>query len=168
MHTGFPIVYRMTMAQFNAGLPIDAGGGFIEIVDANGQPTGAMYLTGAAGSAPVLINSFTFRTAGESIGAFNIVYDVDGVHCMLASSSDPTHAEQILGMAINTAGTGTIVQIISQGVYTGNTGFTPGPLFLGIAGNVTHGPATSGVSVQVGNTVTSTCSDIKIQRPIYL
>jgi hypothetical protein len=168
MHTGYPIVYRVTQAEFNAGLPVDAGGGFVEIVDANGQPTGPMYLTGAAGSIPVLINSTFFRTAAVPIGAFNIVYDIDGLTCGLASSNSPSTAEQILGMAINTASPGQPVQIIRQGVYLGNTGFTPGLLFLGIAGNITHGPATSGVHVQVGNTISSTVSDINIGVVIYL
>lgn len=168
MKTGYPIVYRCTQAEFNAGLPLDAGGGFVEIIDNNGQPAGPMYLTGAVGSPPVLINSLTFRNASVPITAFSVVYDIDGVTCGLASSNSPSTAEQILGMAINSALTGEGVQIISQGTYRGNTGFTAGPLFLGIAGNITHGPATSGVHVQIGNTISATVSDISIGVRVYL
>jgi hypothetical protein len=168
MDTGYPIVHRMTQAEFNVDNGMHVQGGFIEIVGANGIPTGPVYLAGAPGAPAQLVSVFASRLAGENISAFNVVYDVDGVSCRLASSDAPSNAEKILGLAINTATTGNLVGIIRSGVYAGNTGFTPGMLFLGINGNVTHGPATSGVHVQVGNTISSTVSDIDIKTPIYL
>lgn len=170
MLTGYSVVYRMTAAELAAGAGTGLAGGFIEIVDASGTPTGLVYVTGAVGDVPVVIGggSEVFRTAAESITAFSVVYDVDGVHCRNASSSDPSTIQQVLGISINAANIGEQVAIIRSGVYTGNTGFTAGLLFLGIAGNITHGPATSGVSLQVGNAISATVSDITIGTPVIL
>lgn len=170
MLTGYSVVYRMTAAELAAGAGTDLTGGFIEIVDASGTPTGLVYVTGAVGSIPVVIGggTETYREAAESITAFSVVYDVDGVHCRNASSSDPTTIQQVLGVSINAANVGEQVAIIRSGVYTGNTGFTAGLLFLGIAGNITHGPATTGVHLQVGNAISATVSDINVGFPIVL
>jgi hypothetical protein len=168
MDAGYLVVYRMTQTEFNAGAGLSLTGGFIEIVGTDGIPTGPMYTTGVAGAAPQAIGSYTVRSAGEAIDAFNVVYDVDGVVCRIASSSSPSTAEQILGLALNAAAPGQLAQIIRDGVYSGYTGFSGGTLFLGLNGVVTHTPATTGVHVQVGNAINTMVSDIDVKTPIYL
>jgi hypothetical protein len=168
MDTGYPIVHRMTQAEFNVDSGRSIQGGFIEIVGPDGTPLGPMYISGAQGAPAQLIAEFADRIAGEAIDAFNVVYGVDGVHVRLASSNNPSVAEQILGLSINSATTGQRVQIIRSGVYSGYTGFSGGVLFLGLNGVVTHTPATSGVHVQVGNAIDYYTSDIDIKTPIYL
>ena len=168
MDTGYPIVHRMTLAQFNAGAAIPLHGGFIELVDANGIPTGPMYVTGPAGSAPEPITGGTYRLAGEALDPFNVVYDVDGATCRRASSSSTSTVEQVLGVTTSAATTGQVVQILRTGVYQGYTGFSGGLLFLGLNGVVTHTPATSGVILQVGNAINTTVSDFDVKTPIYL
>lgn len=168
MMTGFSVVYRMTAAEFAAGTGNALAGGFIEIVDANGLPTGVVYVTGVAGSQPIVVGSGSVaRLAGTSIDAFNVLYDVDGVHALKASANSPSTAEQVLGLSLNAATTGQTVIIIRTGVFAGYTGFSGGPLFLGINGVVTHTPATSGVHLQVGNAIDINTSDIDIKTPIY-
>jgi hypothetical protein len=168
MDTGYSIVHRMTQAEFNVDNGQSVEGGFIEIVGADGVPTGPVYVAGATGAPAQILGEFASRLAGEAISAFNIVYDVDGTTCRLASSNNPSVAEQILGLAINAAAPGQLVQIIREGVYKGYTGFSGGVLFLGLNGVVTHTPATSGVHVQVGNAIDYYTSDIDIKTPIYL
>jgi hypothetical protein len=168
MSAGYPIVYRLTQAEFDAGDAVGLTGGFVEIVDANGLPTGAMYLTGVSGTIPTVLNVYAFRNAGASIGSFNVVYDVDGVSCRCASSDDPSTVEQVLGLSVNTATSGQLVQIIRTGVYAGYTGLSGGAIYLGLHGVVTHTPATSGVHLQVGNAINDMVSDIDVKTPIYL
>jgi hypothetical protein len=168
MDTGYSIVHRMTQAEFNVDNGQSVEGGFIEIVGTDGVPTGPMYISGVAGAPAQALGDFATRIAGEAIDAFNVVYGVDGVHVRRAASNNPSVAEQILGLAINAAAPGQLVQIIREGVYQGYTGFSGGVLFLGLNGVVTHTPATSGVHVQVGNAIDYYTSDIDIKTPIYL
>jgi hypothetical protein len=168
MDTGYPIVHRMTQAEFNVDAGRSVSGGFIEIVGTDGVPTGPMYMAGVLGAPAQLLSDYAVRNAGEAIDAFNVVYDVDGAVCRLASSNSPSTAEQVLGLAINAATTGQLVQIVREGTYFGYTGFSGGPLYLGLNGVVTHSPATSGVHLQVGNAISYTVSDIDVKTPIYL
>lgn len=55
MRSGFPIVYRLTQAQIDNGDANSIAGGLIDVIDANLQPTGKMYLVGAAGVPPQVI-----------------------------------------------------------------------------------------------------------------
>jgi hypothetical protein len=168
MRVGYSPVHRMTAAEFASGVGSTVVGGFIEIVDANGQSTGVMYLVGPAGTVPTPIVSGEYRLAGEAIDSFNVVYDVDGTTCRLASSNSPSTVEQVLGLSMNAATAGQIVQILRSGVYQGYTGFSGGLLFLGLNGVVAHAPATSGVSLQVGNAINDHLSDFDIKTPVYL
>jgi hypothetical protein len=158
----------MTAAEFAAGAGLTVRGGFIELVDANGQPTGVIYAAGPAGTQPTPIVSGEYRLAGEAIDPFNVVYDVDGVTCRLASSATTSTVEQVLGVSTHAATTGQTVQILRSGVFQGYTGFSGGLLFLGLAGVVTHTPATSGVHLQIGNAINDHLSDFDIKTPIYL
>lgn len=57
MKSGYPICFRMTQAQVDAGDADSIAGSRIEIIDASSQPTGTIYESGPLGSAPTLILS---------------------------------------------------------------------------------------------------------------
>lgn len=70
MKTGYGVVHRLTQAEVDAGKADAINGARIEIIDANGAPTGVAYESGAAGVAPTLlvtgnnINAVLQSTAG--------------------------------------------------------------------------------------------------------
>ncbi len=57
--SGFPVVFRLTQTEIDAGQANQLSGGFIEVVNATGTPTGAVYNTGPAGQAPQPIATTT-------------------------------------------------------------------------------------------------------------
>lgn len=54
---GIPVVTRLTAAEVAAGVGNNVAGGFIEVIDANEQPTGQIYVSGPVGSPPAAIGA---------------------------------------------------------------------------------------------------------------
>jgi hypothetical protein len=169
MITGYSTTYRMTAGELaTAGLTLT--GGFIEIIDASGQPTGVIYVTGASGSLPIQISNdlASYRTAGEHIEHFRVVYDVDGVTCMKADPTDITKCSTILGMTIADNPISSVVEIISHGEIAITSGLLAGPMWLGAAGTITQVAPTTGVLVSLGWVANSGLMYIDIGVPIVL
>lgn len=72
MKAGYPIVYRLTQAEIDAGVATPLTGGFVEVIDANGSPTGTVYQTGPAGqAAQTLATATTVSTAVSTVTVKN-------------------------------------------------------------------------------------------------
>jgi hypothetical protein len=170
MLTGYPTLHRMTAVEFAAGLGLNLHGGFIEIVDASGQPTGPMYLTGISGSVPIPIGSdlAIYRTAGEHIEHFRIVYDVDGVTCMKADPTDLSKCVTILGMTVADNAISTNVEIIGHGEIAITSGLSPGQMWLGATGTITQVCPTTGILVHLGWVSNAGLMYVDIGEPIVL
>jgi hypothetical protein len=170
MLTGYSVVYRMTAAEFAAGAALTLTGGFIEIVDASGTPTGVIYVTGALGSVPIQIGNdlAAYRVTGEHIEHFRIVYDVDGVTCMKADPTNIAKCSTVLGMTVADAGIGTTTEIISHGEIAITSGLAAGPMWLGAAGTITQVAPTTGVLVSLGWVANSGLMFITVGQPIVL
>jgi hypothetical protein len=170
MNTGYPVVHRMTAAEFAAGLGLSLNGGFIEIVGADGIPTGPMYLTGIVGSVPIPIGAdlATYRTAGEHIEHFRIVYDVDGVTCMKADPTNLAKCITILGMTVADNAMSTNVEIIGHGEIAITSGLPAGQMWLGAAGTITQVVPTTGVLVHLGWVSNAGLMYVDMSDPIVL
>ena len=170
MLTGYSVVYRMTQTEFNAGAGLAVVGGFIEIVDTNGTPTGPVYLTGVSGSAPQLLGGASGRTriATQHIAQWSAVYDTDGIHCSPADNTSITTCGTLVGIAGNTVDTGGIVQVITDGDIVGYAGLGVGPAFLSTSGSLTSTPPTSGVSLKLGYVPVSNILVVNVQQPIVI
>jgi hypothetical protein len=168
MKSGFAIVHRITQTEFDIDLGASLSAGFIEIVSASGQPTGAIYMTGIVGAPAIQINESTalVRTALGAVPQFFVVYDVDGAQCAVADPTDVVKCNRVLGLAHKAATTGNEVQIISFGELNYTTGFSNGPIYLSTGGNITYAVPTSGVSLRVGYVSSPTKIMVKIERPI--
>jgi hypothetical protein len=170
MNTGFPVVYRMTAVEFAAGAGLNLEGGFIEIVEADGTPTGVVYVTGSVGSFPIIIGNdlAVYRTTGEHVEHFRIVYDVDGVTCMKADPTDINKCSTILGMTVLDNPISTTAEIISHGEIAITSGLSAGPMWLGAAGTITQVVPTTGILVSLGWVANSSRMFVDIGQPIVL
>lgn len=170
MLTGYPILHRMTQAEFDAGMGLNLQGGFIEIVGANGVPTGPMYLTGIVGSVPIPLGAdlATYRISGEHIEHFRVVYDVDGVTCMKADPTDVNKCRKILGLTVSDNIISTNTEIIGQGDVAIYSGLPAGQMWLGAAGTITQTIPTTGFFVGLGWVDSISLMHIKLERPILL
>lgn len=155
MRAGYPIVYRMTQAEFAAGAAIPLSGGFIDA-------EGALYFSSAEGCAPVSIG--VFRTAGEAIPAHSAVYDVDGVSCLLADPTNIVKCNTILGVTDVATASGGLVVMMTE--ISAPAGFHAGPIFLGVGGTITQTVPNSGVFVRLGYCVSSSKIIVNVERPL--
>lgn len=64
MKTGYPIVYRLTQADIDAGKANNIVGARLEIIDSNNQPTGTVYESGGLGVSPIEVVSSTGASSG--------------------------------------------------------------------------------------------------------
>ena len=108
------------------------------------------------------------RIAGTPIGGFKVVRDMgDGTTAALASCDDTDHAGLILGVTLHAADADAALRIMRQGeIVDTSMQLTPGPLFLGLNGDIVSLPSVSGVLVLIGNAVSSSAVVINVQLPI--
>jgi hypothetical protein len=170
MQTGYSVVYRMTQTEFNAGAGIGLVGGFIEIVNALGDPLGPMYITGIAGGAPVAIGGGddVFRLATPSIAQWSAVVDVDGVHCAHADATSIATCGKLVGIAANAANTGDDVQFITHGDIINYAGLAVGPVYLSTSGALTSVVPTSGVFLYLGYVAATNIFVVEVREPIVI
>lgn len=170
MTTGFPIVHRMTQAEFDAGAAVGLSGGFIEIVDADGVPTGPMYITGISGSSPVSIGGslISYRLATVYTEHFRVVYDIDGEYADLADPTDPAKCRTVLGVTEIATSAGGNMQVTTHGEIARTSGLLAGDMYLGAGGTITQVVPTTGVFVHLGYVANASLMFIDVQQPIIL
>lgn len=170
MIVGYPVVYRLTQAELDAGDAVSLNGGFIEIVDGNGVPTGSVYATGVTGSNPTSLGGslVSVRTAHQHLQSYRIVYDMDGAAADLADPTDITKCLTILGMTTSVVPSGSAMSIMSRGETAAPPGLSVGPMYLGAGGTITQAFPTTGVLVKLGYVAGGTKLIVNIEQPIVL
>ena len=94
--------------------------------------------------------------AGTTLGGHRVVYLDSARAARYASSADAT-AYQAIGLTIGAASSGADATIQTTGELTEPSwAFTPGPVYLASAGQLTQTPPASGTVVQIGIASTPT------------
>jgi hypothetical protein len=160
----------MTQAQYDAGEYLTVSGGFIEIIDSGGTPTGVMYITGPYGAVPVQIDNvlFSIRKAHQYTERFRVLYDIDGVEADLADPTDINKCLTIIGITEVATALGDDATIISRGEIPLYSGLSVGPMYLGASGTITQVVPTTGVLVELGYVANTSMMVINVERPIVL
>lgn len=108
-------------------------------------------------------------SAAVSINAFKVLTSNSAGELIYADASVPGHADQILGIALNSAAPNAQVTYTESGdVENMGWSWTPGePLFLGIAGALTHNPNVGVFQAQVGYAKTPTLINFRVGISIH-
>jgi hypothetical protein len=110
-----------------------------------------------------------YRVAVQSVQAFQVVYDVDGYYCDIASNDAPSHQAVVLAVVQSGVSAGGVVTLSRSGVFVDpSLGIPIGRLFLGIGGVITNTAPSSGMLVQVGFAASHSNAIIDVQPAILL
>lgn len=112
--------------------------------------------------------SVLLRVAGATLSALLMAFELDG-EVFALDKDDDAHIDLLLGITVTAADVGNPINIQRTGVVD-NSGWawTPGRVYLGLAGALTQVPAASGNDVLVGRAVSATRLLLDIQDPIDL
>lgn len=118
---------------------------------------------GAPGSAPDV--SFP---AGATVLAMYVVR-ASGGNLYPVDTSVSTHAEQVVGVALQSTSTvGASVSVrLGGSVNDPGWSFSEGPVFCAASGALTQSPPTTGWLLQVGVALSATTVNINIEQPIH-
>lgn len=104
----------------------------------------------------------------DAVSPGKVVYAQSGI-LYLASSSELSSSESVLGVCISSTVIGDSAKIVLAGEYTfENELFTPGPVFLGTSGEIVSVKPTTGYVLQIGFAVSSTKLIVRIGTPVEL
>lgn len=108
------------------------------------------------------------RTAGETLSALRVVYELDEVVRYL-DSQDAAHIELVSGVTLGAAENGSPVQVQRSGaIDDASWNWTPGVVWLGTNGTLTQAPPTQGFDLEVGVALSATRLAVNPQSPIFL
>lgn len=135
----------------------------VVVVAPGGQgPTGGQGIPGPAGGSALQ------RTAGETVSALHLVYELDGKVYTL-TPDDPDHIFLILGVTLTAADKDELLNVQRSGAIDESSwSWTPGPIWLGASGGLTQDPPVSGFDMLVGAAVSATRIILNLQEPIEL
>jgi hypothetical protein len=103
--------------------------------------------------------------AGEALGGHRVVKIAATAE--YASADDAAGCDQTLGVTTGAAAKGASVTVRTYGALTELTWtWTSGPVYLGLAGQLTQTPPASGVVLQIGTAETATRIFVNPQIPI--
>lgn len=112
-------------------------------------------------------SAFT-RTAGESLSALRVVYEIDG-DVFYLDPDDEDHIDLLLGITLTAADIGTPVNVQRSGVLEDSAwNWNLGRVWLGANGTLTQTPPLFGFDVLIGYAVSPTRITLNIQDPIQL
>lgn len=95
-------------------------------------------------------------TAGESLSALRVVYST-GAAVFSLSHTDTVNAKRVFGLTMSAAGSGSSVRIRRIGVVSdASWAWLPGFVWLGLNGQLTQSPPTTGVCLIVGEALSAT------------
>lgn len=117
---------------------------------------------------PGVTEGTTFNApAGETIHGHRAVRIVDG-ELFHPNVFVADHADQVVGIALNSAAIGETVTVRTQGeIIAGFWSWSAGYVYVGTDGQLTQSPATTGWLLEVGRVKDSTSVDVDIEVPIY-
>jgi hypothetical protein len=104
----------------------------------------------------------SYRTAGEHLEHFRVVYDVDGISALKADPTNVNTCKTIIGVTTLDTGITDTVEIVSQGELVLHSGLPAGTIYLGAAGTLTQVVPTTGVFVKLGYVANA---DLMIIKP---
>lgn len=109
------------------------------------------------------------RIAGEALGGHRIVRSTGATTVGYASSGNPLHGDDTLGMTLGAAGLGAAVTAQRVGPITfAGWAWAPGaPVFLGLDGLPTQVVPTAGCIQVIGHAEDATTLYLQIEPPIY-
>lgn len=123
-------------------------------------PQGPPGAPGGAGA------QFLTRTAGVSISALRVVYDLGGEVFPL-SYDDAGHVFAVLGVAVTSGQKGADISVQLEGTVTDSAwNWTYARVYLGLDGQLTQTPPPDGFSVLIGFAATPTSINLSISDPI--
>ena len=108
------------------------------------------------------------RTAGETLSALRVVYELDGtVHPL--DYRDDDHIDLLLGITLTAADTGELLNVQRSGPLDDSSwNWTPGRIWLGADGALTQIYPVDGYDVLIGSAVSATRILLNLQDPIDL
>ncbi|MTZ15226.1 hypothetical protein GNE00_15860 [Pseudomonas sp. JL972] len=108
------------------------------------------------------------RTAGETISALRVVYELAGaIHPL--DYRDAANIDLLLGIALTAAPAGGAVNVQRSGVLDDNSwNWLPGRIYLGANGSLTQTPPADGFCVLIGAATSATRITLNLQDPIEL
>lgn len=108
------------------------------------------------------------RLAGETISALRVVYEASGLVYVL-DYRDAAHIDLLVGITMTAADGGAPIAIQRAGeISDSGWAWTPGRVYLGVAGQLTQTPPETGYSVLIGSAVSATRILLNLQDPIEL
>lgn len=108
------------------------------------------------------------RTAGETLSALRVVYELNGQVYYL-DPADADHIDSLLGVTLTAATVGSTVNVQRSGVVEDSAwNWIPGRVWLGANGSLTQTPPLFGFDVLIGNAVSPTRIVLNIQDAILL
>ena len=108
------------------------------------------------------------RSAGHLISALRVVYEASGLVYAL-DYRDAAHIDLLVGITMTAADGGAPIAIQRAGeISDSGWAWTPGRVYLGVAGQLTQTPPETGYSVLIGSAVSATRIILNLQDPIEL
>ena len=108
------------------------------------------------------------RSAGHLISALRVVYEASGLVYVL-DYRDAAHIDLLVGITMTAADGGAPIAIQRAGeISDSGWAWTPGRVYLGVAGQLTQTPPETGYSVLIGSAVSATRIILNLQDPIEL
>ena len=108
------------------------------------------------------------RSAGHLISALRVVYEASGLVYVL-DYRDAAHIDLLVGITMTAADGGAPIAIQRAGeISDSGWAWTPGRVYLGVAGQLTQTPPETGYSVLIGSAVSATRILLNLQDPIEL
>lgn len=111
----------------------------------------------------------TTEIAGVDISGHSVVIKSGTGTVSLADHNLLSHIHQVLGVSLNSATQGTEVQVQSFGLITEPSwNWIDGPVYLGVGGQLSQTPPTTGFLLIVGTAMAPTVLMVKLGVPITL
>lgn len=108
------------------------------------------------------------RTAGETLSALRVVYELAG-EALALDYRDADHVNLLLGITLTAGGIGQLLNVQCRGTLDdASWSWVPGRVWLGAYGSLTQIPPVSGYDVLIGSATSATRINLNLQDPIEL
>lgn len=126
-------------------------------------------LPGPAGPAGPAGGEASIYTAAVILGGHRVVYLTSSATLDYADSTNPAHANLVIGITLDAAASGAPVSVQHDGLLIDPSfTFTVGMVYVGTNGMMTQTPPTSGFLQVVGIAINATTLFVNLQEPIFL
>jgi hypothetical protein len=124
-----------------------------------------VYIGGGGNSSKIIAPEI----AGMVLSGHRVLVKFPSGQMFLADKDTPAHMHKVAGVGLNSAGSGSAVQVQSFGELVEPTwNWVEGPVYLGNSGQLTQTVPTSGFLVLIGTATAPTVLRIQLGAPISL